>query len=191
MSQEGGIHAEQILELFHSLPQDENERGEQGFSFSAGAFVRVKVGLRKACKDFPLSITAINSFARSVVPTAVWTSFALLEREQTSEHKDTANSALPNFLIPVSCFSAGELCVRGPSGQVELEVAKGPVSFCARHHLHWSKPSKGRRVVLALFSLAGASNLEQADVDSLQRLNFPLPTKAALQSAGVVEPNCH
>ena len=120
MSQGGGIRAEQILELFDSLPQDENERGEQGFSFSAGAFVRVKVGLRKACKDFPLSITAINSFARSVVPTAVWTSFVLLEREQTSEHKDTANSALPNFLIPISCFSAGELCVRGPSGPGRL-----------------------------------------------------------------------
>ena len=55
----------------------------------------------------------------------------LLEREQTSEHKDTANSALPNILIPVSCFSGGELCVRGPSGQVDLAVAKGPVAFCA------------------------------------------------------------
>ena len=154
----------------------------------SGAFVRVKVGLRKACKDFPLSIQAINSFARSVVPAAVWTSFALLEREQTSERKDTANSALPNVLIPVSCFSAGELCVHGPPGQVELEVAKGPVTFCARHHSHWSKPSRGRRVVLALFSLVGASNLARADVDSLERLNFPLPTKAALQGADIVEP---
>ena len=93
---------------------------------------------------------------------AVWTSFVLLEREQTSKRKNTANSALPNILIPVDSFSAGELYVRGPSGQVELEVAKGLVIFCARHHAHWSKPSRGRRVVLALFSLSGALNLIQA-----------------------------
>ena len=36
MSQVGGIRAEQILELFDLLPQDENDREEQGFSFSAG-----------------------------------------------------------------------------------------------------------------------------------------------------------
>ena len=107
------MRAEQILRLFDSLPQDENDRDEQGFSFSAGAYVRVKVGLRKACTSFPMSVVAINNFAKRLAPTAVWTSLVLLERS-TSEHRDTANAALPNILIPVSRFEAGELCVERP-----------------------------------------------------------------------------
>ena len=76
--------------------------------------MRVKVGLRKACTSFPMSVVAINSFAKRLAPTAVWTSLVLLERSITSEHRDTANAALPNILIPVSRFEAGELCVERP-----------------------------------------------------------------------------
>ena len=81
------------------------------FSFSAGAYVRVKVGLRKACTSFPMSVMAINNFAKRLAPAAVWTSLVLLERAITSEHKDTANAALPNILIPrLALRGRGALC---------------------------------------------------------------------------------
>ena len=180
--QDSAIRAEQILSLFDALPQDRNDRNEQGFSFSSGAFVRIKVGLRKSCKSFPWAIQAINKFARVVVPSGFWTSFAILERDQTSEHIDAANAMLPSYLIPLSSFQGGQLRVQSPNGVVHLDVAKGPVTFCARQHMHSSCPFRGRRVVLALFSLQGAVHLSHEDRSSLQALAFPIRLEKSVEA---------
>ena len=187
--QDSAIRAEQILSLFDALPQDRNDRNEQGFSFSSGAFVRIKVGLRKSCKSFPWAIQAINKFARVVVPSGFWTSFAILERDQTSEHIDAANAMLPSYLIPLSSFQGGQLRVQSPSGVVHLDVAKGPVTFCARQHMHSSCPFRGRRVVLALFSLQGAVHLSHDDRSSLQALAFPIPSNEQFQLSEAIQPS--
>ena len=190
--QDSAIRAEQILSLFDALPQDRNDRNEQGFSFSSGAFVRIKVGLRKSCKSFPWAIQAINKFARVVVPSGFWTSFAILERDQTSEHIDAANAMvakLPSYLIPLSSFQGGQLRVQSPHGVVHLDVAKGPVTFCARQHMHSSCPFRGRRVVLALFSLQRAVHLSHEDRSSLQALSFPIPSNEHFQSSEAIQPS--
>lgn len=185
MQQSEPITASQVAALFDALPHDECDRDAEGFSFSAGLFSRVQVGLRRACKLFPWSVQAVNRFATSLLSDAVYTSFAIFSRVQTRAHRDTQNSFLPNYVIPLSSFEGGAIRVDGPAEPTFLDVSKGPVQFCARHYQHSTAPFTGRRLVLVLFSLQAAS-IASADVlASLQRLGFPLPSPAMLQAKDI------
>ena len=163
MQQSEPITASQVAALFDALPHDECDRDAEGFSFSAGLFSRVQVGLRRACKLFPWSVQPVNRFATSLLSDAVYTSFAIFSRVQTRAHRDTQNSFLPNYVIPLSSFEGGAIRVDGPAEPTFLEVSKGPVQFCARHYQHSTAPFTGRRLVLVLFSLQAAS-IASADV---------------------------
>ena len=103
-------------------------------------------------------------------------------------HRDSQNSHLPNVVVPLSSFEGGEIVVNTGKQEVSLDVAQGPVSFCAREHVHHVAPFKGRRVILVLFSLKGCLHLSAEDRDCLLRLGFPLPTKEALAATTVAMP---
>ena len=67
-------------------------------------------------------------------------------------------------------------------------MARGPVSFCARQHDHYTRPFQGRRVVLVLFSLKGSKHLSKEERQCLCNLGFPLPSEADLASEEIPEP---
>ena len=188
LGQAFAITAEQILNLFDALPQSASNCSAQGSSFGAGAFVRVGVGLRQSCKQYPNSVRAINKFAQGVVDALTYTSFVILDNNQATAHRDSQNARLPNVVIPLSSFRGGEIVVRTGQQDVVLDVSQGPVSFCAREHDHWTRPFRGRRVVLVLFSLQGFSHLSDEDARCLAQLGFPAPTQEALASKQVSEP---
>ncbi|CAE7833708.1 unnamed protein product [Symbiodinium sp. CCMP2592] len=175
----------QVTALFDALPHDQCDRSGSGFSFSAGLYSRVQVGLRKACKLFPLSVQAVNKFVAHLLDGAVYTSFAIFSRVQTREHRDKQNSFLPNIVIPLTAFTGGAIKVLEPNREIDLEVSKGPVQFCARQHPHSTCQAHGRRTVLVLFSLKAASHASADDQLCLKRLGFPLPNPRQLSSVEV------
>ncbi|CAE7332461.1 unnamed protein product, partial [Symbiodinium sp. CCMP2456] len=179
------ITAAQLVDLFDALPRDECDRDAAGVSFSAGLYARVKVGLRKACKLFPWTVQAVNRFVASLLRQAVYTSFALFSEVQTREHRDTQNSFLPNYVIPLTSFEGGEITVHESEPPVQLHVSKGPVQFCARHYRHSTAPFQGRRMVLVLFALQAATKATSDDQACLRRLGFPLPSVKQLNSTTV------
>ena len=146
------------------------------------------VGLRQSCKQYPNSISAINKFARGILDSPSYTSFVILDNNLAEMHRDTQNARLPNVVIPLSHFQGGEIVVRVGQTEVALDVARGPVSFCARQHEHYTKPFSGRRVVLVLFSLKGSIHLSDQEKQCLFDLGFPLPSGSALASEVVPEP---
>ncbi|CAE7272894.1 unnamed protein product, partial [Symbiodinium sp. CCMP2592] len=174
-----------VTALFDALPHDQCDRSASGFSFSAGLYSRVQVGLRKACKLFPLSVQAVNKFVAHLLDGAVYTSFAIFSRVQTREHRDKQNSFLPNIVIPLTAFTGGAIKVLEPNREIDLEVSKGPVQFCARQHPHSTCQAHGRRTVLVLFSLKAASHASADDQLCLKRLGFPLPNPRQLSSVEV------
>ncbi|CAE7763864.1 unnamed protein product, partial [Symbiodinium necroappetens] len=88
---------------------------------------------------------------------AVYTSFAIFSKVRTGDHRDSQNSFLPNYVIPLTSFEGGAIQVSEPGNEVVLDVSKGPVQFCARHYRHSTTPFRGQRKVLVLFSLSAAS----------------------------------
>ena len=118
-----------MVALFDALPHDDCDRDAEGVSFSAGLYSRVKVGLRKACKLFPWTVQAVNRFAASLLGHAVYTSFAIFAEVQTREHRDTQNSFLPNYVIPLTKFEGGEITVHESEPPLRLDVSRGPVQF--------------------------------------------------------------
>ena len=182
------VTAEQILQLFDSLPRSCSNRSPQGECFGAGAFVRVGVGLRQSCKQYPNSISAINKFAQGIVDSLYYTSFVILDNNQAESRRDTQNARLPDVVIPLSKFQGGEIVVRVDQREVALDVARGPVSFCARQYEHYTRPFQGRRVVLVLFSLKGSKHLSEEEKQCLCNLGFPLPSEADLDSEEIPEP---
>lgn len=174
-----------MLRLFDALPHEQCDRDAEGRSFSAGVYSRVKVSLRKACNLFPKTVCVVNRFVAALLPEAVYTSFAIFDRVQTREHRDSHNAFLPNYVIPLSTFRGGSVQVSEPGKQIELAVAQGPIQFCARHHEHRTLPFQGRRVVLVLFTLQQAGRLSGPDAKVLENLGFPLPSPALLASTDV------
>ena len=146
LGQDFAITAEQILKLFDALPKSDSNRSARGSSFGAGAFVRVGVGLRRTCKQYPNSVLAINKFAQGVVEALAYTSFVILDNNQATAHGDSQNARLPNVVIPLSTFQGGEIVVHTGQRDIVLDVAQGPVAFCAREHDHYTRPFRGRRV---------------------------------------------
>ena len=185
MQQSTPITAAQMVALFDALPRDDCDRDAEGVSFSAGLYSRVKVGLRKACKLFPWTVQAVNRFAASLLSHAVYTSFAIFAEVQTREHRDTQNSFLPNYVIPLTKFEGGEITVHESEPPLRLDVSRGPVQFCARHFKHSTEPFRGRRVVLVLFALQAATKATAEDRDCLHRLGFPLPSDEQLTSTSI------
>ena len=109
LGQDFAITAEQILQLFDSLPRSCSNRSPQGECFGAGAFVRVGVGLRQSCKQYPNSISAINKFAQGIVDSLdslSYTSFVILDNNQAESRRDTQNARLPNVVIPLSVLAS-------------------------------------------------------------------------------------
>ncbi|CAE7784998.1 unnamed protein product [Symbiodinium sp. CCMP2592] len=79
------------------------------------------VGLRKVCGSHPLSVRVLNLLISSMAPGFFHSSFVLIDGIASEAHCDTANSDLPNVVIPISSFSGGELRVAHHSGADMME----------------------------------------------------------------------
>ncbi|CAE7307255.1 unnamed protein product [Symbiodinium sp. CCMP2592] len=146
---------ERLADLLLQEAPDLDDRFSSGASVSAGLYHRIKVGLRKVCGSHPASVRVLNSLISSISPGFFHSSFVLIDGIASEAHCDTANSDLPNVVIPISCFSGGELRVAHPSGAdvmihdgvkhpaVSLPVCRGPVIFTASSCLHEVLPFEG------------------------------------------------
>ena len=151
---------------------DLDDRFESGKSVSAGLFFRFKPGARKLCVSHPASVRAVNRLIRALAPNVFFSSFVIISGVHSPRHQDRLNARAPNVLIPLSCFSGGELRVFEapphtgadqplPTAPLAvLPVASGPVSFNARDCPHEVLPSQGLRVVLAAYTLEAALHLD-------------------------------
>ncbi|CAE7203434.1 unnamed protein product [Symbiodinium sp. CCMP2592] len=144
-------------------------------------------GLRKSCREFPLSVAAINAFMARAVPTASYNAFAILDNVASPAHRDLQNEPVASHVLALSAFAGGGIWVQCPRGAVCRRVAgvntpgkvlsldKGPVQLDAASSLHSTEPWQGDRVILSCYTLKGYDLLTSDQCNSLLQLSFPLP----------------
>ena len=95
-------------------------------------------------------------------------------------HRDSHNhSCIPNYLIPLSDFTHGQLWIENPQGNVTLDNLLGIalpitlpfVSFDPRLR-HATLPSEGTRTVLIAFHIRSAWRLSSASLQNLHNAGF-------------------
>ena len=98
-------------------------------------------------------------------------------------HRDSANAALPNFVIAVSDFRGGGIWVQDSQGTEVKEVAGSPVNgivhdlsrplkFDAHALYHCTLPWEGERLVAVAFSVARLHTFSLEDIRFLQSQGF-------------------
>ncbi|CAE7451467.1 unnamed protein product [Symbiodinium sp. CCMP2592] len=191
---------ERLADLLLQEAPDLDDRFSSGASVSAGLYHRIKVGLRKVCGSHPSSVRVLNSLISSMSPGFFHSSFVLIDGIASEAHCDTANSDLPNVVIPISCFSGGELRVAHPSGAdvmmhdgvkhsaVSLPVCRGPVIFTASSCLHEVLPFEGRRLVLVGYTLRACESLAADTSARLSSLGFRPPSPSVVTGALPIAP---
>ncbi|CAE7836634.1 unnamed protein product [Symbiodinium sp. CCMP2592] len=187
---------------------------KQAGAFYAGMYRKGNgiSGLRKSCREFPLSVAAINAFMAHAVPTASYNAFAILDNVASPAHRDLQNEPVASHVLALSAFAGGGIWVQCPRGAVCRRVAgvntpgkvlsldKGPVQLDAASSLHSTEPWQGDRVILSCYTLKGYDLLTSDQCNSLLQLSFPLPLQvgqcarpspvdyAALRAATGIQP---
>ncbi|CAE7037193.1 unnamed protein product [Symbiodinium sp. CCMP2592] len=143
-------------------------------------------GLRKSCREFPMSVAAINAFIAKALPTASYNAFAIPDNVASPAHRDLQNEPVASHVLALSAFAGGGIRVQCPRGAVCRRVAgvstpgkvlaldKGPVQLDASSSLHSTEPWQGDRVVLSCYTLKGYDLLTADQCNSLLQLSFPL-----------------
>ena len=125
-------------------------------SFISGAFVFGGVtGLHANSNQFPWSTRLLTCLVRAQVPQVSFSSFSESMNCHTRVHRDNNHSFVPNYIIPLSCFNAGELWLEHEQGEVYLDNKRGHllpiqlpyVTFDPKIR-HATMPWRGDRIVL-------------------------------------------
>ena len=172
-------------------------------SFSAGCYAKGGiVGLRSACRKYPVACAFLNQFVRSVRPDFKYSSISLFQDLRTGLHKDSKNAAVDNLLIPISDFKGGGIWLEGPGSEVQVldgkplagqNVSVHPyVQFPAYSQHHCTLPWTGTRLVLVAYSVARLHGLNPRDREVVRSTGFPLPEQLLETStcAPPPEPAC-
>ena len=152
-------------------------------SFISGAFVFGGVtGLHANSNHFPWSTRLFTCLVRTQVFQASFSSVSVSMNCHTRIHRDSNNhSFVPNYIIPLSCFSAGELWLEHEQGEVSQDDGRGRllpiqlpyVAFNPKTR-HATMPWRGDRIVLIAFHIRQAWRLSPASTSSLQSCGFRL-----------------
>ncbi|CAE7303252.1 SLC24A2 [Symbiodinium sp. CCMP2592] len=199
---------EEIEELVSLLSHGEltgERRGNNDIScnaFHSGAFVHVKVGLRRNCKAFPSTTKILARILRHAHPGHEFTSLLLSVDNQTALHADSQNAFIPNLVVPLNRFSGGGIWVQSDVGKerltvdgqellgTTLDLGLGPVRFQARAQKHLTLSWEGRRIVLIGYSVQGGEKLDDSEKVVLQSLGFALPSQYPATGDPVAEQAC-
>ncbi|CAE7816597.1 SLC24A2 [Symbiodinium sp. CCMP2592] len=199
---------EEIEELVSLLPHGEltgERRGNNDIScnaFHSGAFVHVKVGLRRNCKAFPSTTKILARILRHAHPGHEFTSLLLSVDNQTALHADSQNAFIPNLVVPLNRFSGGGIWVQSDDGKerltvdgqellgTTLDLGLGPVRFQARAQKHLTLSWEGRRIVLIGYSVQGGEKLDDSEKVVLQSLGFALPSQYPATGDPMAEQAC-
>ncbi|CAE6946874.1 SLC24A2 [Symbiodinium sp. CCMP2592] len=199
---------EEIEELVSLLPHGEltgERRGNNDIScnaFHRGAFVHVKVGLRRNCKAFPSTTKILARILRHAHPGHEFTSLLLSVDNQTALHADSQNAFIPNLVVPLNRFSGGGIWVQSDDGKerltvdgqellgTTLDLGLGPVRFQARAQKHLTLSWEGRRIVLIGYSVQGGEKLDDSEKVVLQSLGFALPSQYPATGDPMAEQAC-
>ena len=158
-------------------------------SFSAGCYSKGGlVGLRSACRKYPVTCAFLNQFVRSIRPDFRYSSLSLFQDLRTGVHKDSKNAAEDNLLIPISDFEGGGIWLEGPGSDVQLlngtpltgqNLSVHPfIQFPAYSKHHCALPWTGTRLVLVAYSVARLCSLNPRDREVVQSTGFPLPEQS-------------
>ncbi|CAE7208765.1 unnamed protein product [Symbiodinium microadriaticum] len=183
--QRGPICAEDVRLLSELLPSEVDGT----YSFSSGMFVHGGVvGLRRNCRDFPLSNAAVAKFVTETYPSQEFTSFALMTNVKTAPHRDSHNhQGSRNLVVKLSSFSGGEIWVSGDGGNVVEEIGgkevpghnlsfeSGAVCLDPRQW-HLTRDWSGTRVVLVLYCIRDFMKASHRDFTTLADAGFHLPS---------------
>ena len=162
-------------------------------SFSAGCYSKGGlVGLRSACRKYPVTCAFLNQFVRSIRPDFQYSSLSLFQDLRTGVHKDSKNATEDNLLIPISDFEGGGLWLEGPGSDVQVlngtpltgqNLSVRPfIQFPAYSKHHCTLPWKGTRLVLVAYSVARLCNLNPRDREVVQSTGFPLASQRGPQN---------
>ncbi|CAE7331417.1 unnamed protein product, partial [Symbiodinium sp. CCMP2456] len=182
-----------LRRLSELLPSEVPARGgvvEGTRSFSSGMFVHGGVvGLRRNCRDFPLTNTAVARFVAETYPAQEFTSFAFMTNVKTALHRDSHNhQGSRNLVVKLSSFSKGEVWVSDGGGDVFEEIAgqkvpgrnlsfrDGAVSLDPRRW-HLTQDWIGERTVLVLHSVRDFLKAPRRDLATLVDFGFHLPSE--------------
>ena len=187
------IACQDVQQLFDLLPADRARshsrlREDDGSkAFSVGCFSQGPLhGLLQNTRNFPLTTAVLAQFVKEQCPEAVFSTISLYLNRRTAMHRDSANAALPNFVVAVSSFQGGGVWVQDSQGTEVKEVAGSPVNgtvhdlsrplkFDAHALYHCTLPWEGDRLVAVAFSVAKLHAFPLEDVKFLQSQGFPLP----------------
>ena len=104
-----------LFSLLEKDPPPAKFEAPDAQSFSARCYAKGGiVGLRSACRKYPVACAFLNQFVRSVRPDFKYSSISLFQDLRTGLHKDSKNAAVDNLLIPVSDFKGGGIWLEGP-----------------------------------------------------------------------------
>ena len=82
-------------------------------------------------------------------------------------HRDINNDPdSVNVILPCSTFGGGGLWLESPDG----DYLQNP------HQWHETCPWEGHRITIAVYTVKAVRTLAPADVDTLRRLQFALPS---------------
>ena len=152
-------------------------------SFVSGAFVFGGVtGIHANTRQFPWSTRLLTCLVHTQVSGVTFSSVTVNLNCHTRVHRDSNNhSFVPNYIIPLSCFQAGELWLEHEQGEVELDERRGRllpiqlpfVTFSPKIR-HGTMPWTGDRLVLIAFHIRQAWRLSSDATTSLESCGFRL-----------------
>ena len=173
--------------LFDLLSKTESVRAK-GQAFGAGAFVHGGLcGLRGTVHEFPKSVQAFCNWVKSCDPKFCFSSIYVHDGPTAPPHVDAHNQlGSLNLLARLSDFSGGEVWAEGRGSEIKhingRDVVGGVLPWTRPHVTfnprltHFVLPAKGRRVVLAAFTIRNLEKLSSQSLQHLRQLGFNLPT---------------
>eukprot|EP00439_Symbiodinium_sp_Y106_P026006 s5487_g3.t1 len=157
-----------------------------GVSFCSGAYSQGPLfGLRRNTLLLPWVTLLINKYIKSRTH-ETYTSFVLQRKTTMCVHRDINNDpGSVNVILPCSTFRGGGLWLESPGGdcpsmdgslQGRRHNLTMPGIAFNPHQWHETCPWEGHHITIAVYTVKAVRTLAPADVDTLRRLQFALPS---------------
>ncbi|CAE7264514.1 unnamed protein product [Symbiodinium sp. CCMP2456] len=161
----GIMERQQIFEVCRRLLQ------ECEGSFTCGAFVRYKTGIRTQTKGFPETVRLLAAFMRREFPGSNFMAMQVQLNQELQPHKDVKNTALPTLICNLSPGAPGGTWVEHPEGTIRMLCADGlerrghilsgtAYKLSARQLWHASVPAGCDRMLLIGWVPAGGGQVQ-------------------------------
>ena len=162
-------------------PSDTETTSPAPTSFISGAYIHgPHAGLHSTMRQYPSFTHLLVCIVRTQVPDCFFSTVSIHRNCVARVHRDSHNHAcIPNYIIPVSEFTNGQLWIENPQETVIMDSLPGIalpitlpfVSFDPRLR-HATLPWEGTRTVLIAFHIRSAWRLSPEPLQSLQNAGF-------------------